>query len=491
MSRRTNAPAGGAASLTAPQPWRAAAAAGIAVVAAILAYTPALRNGFVWDDPIVLDQLRAIRSWRDLIDMPPIIPKFYYRPVVFVSYLIDYSLGGGTPYWFHLSVVSMHALNTALVALLARRLWGNDWTVAGCAALLFAVHPVHTESVAWMAGRSDVLLCTFLLGTVLLAGRHERMWTAAAAGGAFFLALGSKETAIAALVLVPLADYLQVRRLLWLRYVPLLVATAIYFALRHHNIGAFVGGTPTPAGMADVVRDFLAALGVYSFQTIVPVALSPYSPHLPAGISYLAAGVVTLFVGTLAAGWGWSRGSGPLTYLVAWFFLTLAPSLLVIVRRSASALIADRYLYAPSVAACLLVAWALLALTRRWKASDLPAMALTAGVAALFILQTRSYTRVWTDNLSFWRAASGRETADALPLRELGIALLERNRLQEAEEKLLAAAALPENSESRGMTLSNLASLYRRQGRIDEAIHTLERAIAVAPPKSKLTKARS
>src|SRR5262249_51506721 len=159
-------------------PTTATMAAAISVVAAVLVYLPALRNGFVRDDPLVLQQLRAIRAWGDLVVLPPEVPRYYYRPLIFVSYLIDRGLGGETPFWFHLSVIAFHALNCLLVFRLAAHLFPHDLAVAATSAVLFAVFPTHVESVAWMAGRSDVIVCTLLLLTVLLALRREAMWSA-------------------------------------------------------------------------------------------------------------------------------------------------------------------------------------------------------------------------------------------------------------------------------------------------------------------------
>src|SRR6185369_45216 len=134
-----------------------AAAAWLAVAAAFLFYLPALRNGFVWDDPRVLEKLRAIHGVGDLLVMPPQIPRFYYRPLIFVSYLADRALGGEAPIWFHLSVIAIHAINCLLVFRLAARMFRGEVAIAAISATLFAVWPTHVESVAWMAGRSDVI----------------------------------------------------------------------------------------------------------------------------------------------------------------------------------------------------------------------------------------------------------------------------------------------------------------------------------------------
>ena len=143
----------------------------VAVAVAALAaavYVNALANGLVWDDPIVLDrQLRAFRTLGDLLVTPRNIPQYspdYYRPLTTLSYLLDHAIGGSGPLMFHLSVVVFHVVTTFLVFRFGLALFSGAPVAvlaAGIGAALFAVHPIHSESVAWGAGRSDVLACGF------------------------------------------------------------------------------------------------------------------------------------------------------------------------------------------------------------------------------------------------------------------------------------------------------------------------------------------
>lgn len=451
------------------------------VLAAVAVYWPALRNGFIWDDPIVLQQLRAIHSFADLFVLPAIVPRFYFRPVIFLSYLCDRTLGGETPFWFHASVVGFHALNTLLVFVLARRLFPADWLVASGGALLFAVLPMHVESVAWMAGRSDVIVCTFVLLTVLLCMDRERVWSCWLGGATFLLAALSKEMALACLALVPLLDLLRTQRLEWARYVPLVIAAAVYSALRINALGGFVGGVGSgrPPGLLGL--DLLRAAGFYFVRAVVPVALCPYIPEVPASSAYLLIGVSGLAVSLLLIGVAWRRGRWELAFLGAWFLLTLAPSLSVIVRHSASAVLADRYLYVPTVASCPLLAWSLARMAQRLRITwHWPAGAI-AGLSVLLAVQAASYTRVWADNLAFWSDVVTKVPEDALPHRELAIALLDRGRVGEAEQALQRALAGRSDREGRAMTFSNLGNLYRRQGRYDEAQKAFAAALQIGP----------
>jgi hypothetical protein len=457
------------------------AAAAVPVLAALAVYLPALHNGFIWDDPLVLQQLRAIQSLHNLLIPPPIIPKFYFRPVVFVSYLIDRAIGGEMPFWFHVSVIAVHALNTLLVYTLARRLFPDEWLIPSGGALLFAVLPSHVESVAWMAGRSDVIVCAFMLVTVLLFLQHERRWPAWLGGATFFLALLSKEMAIACVLLVPVLDLLSQRRLLWARYLPLLVASGAYFVLRDRALGAFVGGIPTAESPVQLGLSLLRAFGFYVVRAIVPAPLCAYIPEVPGGSGYLIAGLVVPLLAFGLIGAAWRRSRWQVAFLVVWFFLTLAPSLTVIVRRSASAVVADRYLYVPSIASCLLVAWALVRGAERWRLAPRWVAAALAALSAGFALEALAYNRIWKDNLTFWSDVAAKVPDYTMPHRELAGALVERGRLPEAERELREALAGTSDLEGRAMTYNNLGNLYRRLQRYDDAQGAFEAGLRIAP----------
>lgn len=486
MKKRSTARAAATASARNPVsprdshfPAAAPIAAAVAVAVAVLVYLPALGNGFIWDDPLVLQQLRAIRAWGDLVVMPPQIPRYYYRPLIFVSYLIDRALGGETPFWFHLSVIALHALNCLLVFRLAAHLFRGDLAIAAASAVLFAVLPTHVESVAWMAGRSDVIVCTFFLLTVLLCVRRDVSWTASMAGVTFFLALLSKEMAISGLLVVPALDWLSTRRLYWQRYAPLLVASIAYFALRQGSVGALVGGTPVPAVPAQLALDLLHAVGFYAVRSLAPVGLCAYIPTVPDATIYLAAGVLLPLAGAGLLYRASPQARWPLAFLLVWFALTLAPSLTVIVRRSASAPVADRYLYVPSVASCMLVAWAIFSVTRRQRLSARWPLGIVAALSAVLGISTATYARVWTDNFTFWSDVAAKVPQNALAQRQLASALLERGQLDDAERTLQQALALPSDAEGQVMGYSNLGLIYRRKGRFTDAVEAFEAALRI------------
>lgn len=454
--------------------------AAIAVFSALLVYARSLHGGFIWDDPLVLEQLRAIQSWRDLFVPPAIIAKFYFRPVIFLSYLFDRSLGGENPFWFHFSVVALHAINVLLVWRLACRLFPRDWLIPAAGALLFAVFPTHVESVAWMAGRSDVVVCTFVLLTALLY-LEDQTWKAWLGGVTFLLALLSKEMALAAVGLVPLLDALRTGRLRWQRYLPLAAATLLYFALRQQALGTFVGGMPTGASPPQIAAELIRATGFYVLQAVAPVRLCAYIPSVPAHVGYFALGLLALALSAALAAANWSPGRWPVTFLVAWFFATLAPSFAVIIRRSASAPVADRYLYVPTVASCLLLAWLLVRLAQRRHLATQWIVIVVLGLSAVLGFHAARYAQVWADDLSFWTDIAAKASSNALPHREFAAALVRRNRLDEAEKELRQALAARGSAEELAMAYNDLGNVYRRRGRYLEAEQAFEAGIQIRP----------
>lgn len=448
------------------------------VLAALLLFQSATGYDLIWDDPLVLQQIDQMHSVGDLLVPPEIVPKFYYRPVVFLTFLLDRKLGGGQAYWFHLTVVLLHALVTGLVFLLARRLFGKRFAVeAGIAALLFAVHPVHVESVAWIAGRSDVLATAFVIAAVLIAD-GDPAWRAWAAGACLLLGMLSKEVAVAGLVLLPARDWFLDRRLRWSRYIPLLLAVAVYLAMRDFGLGEVGTGMPTSVGVGENVYAVLSAIGWYATKIPVPFRSGAYVPEVPMSPAYALVGVVVLAVTFVTIVLARFR---VVAFLLLWFVVTLAPSLAVIVRTSASAVLAERYLYLPTVGAVILIARGVVALrdvsTRGWQI----AVALFLPVAMLAAMVSTERSAVWANDLAFWSDVVALAPGHSMPRRELANAYMKRHRLDDAERELRAALELPSSTQDRVMTYNNLGNILLRRGDLDAAASAFEAGAALYP----------
>jgi tetratricopeptide (TPR) repeat protein len=473
--------------------------------AALAVYTNSLGNGFVWDDPIILSrQLVVFRNPADVLVPPRDIPQFspdYYRPLTIATYLFDRAVGGERPFAFHLSVVATHALAALLVWAFATQLLAASARQRGarapdeaaqragalCAGLSFAVHPVHTESVAWAAGRSDVLATTFLLAA-LLAQRAWSSWrSTVASGGAALAALGAKETGVALYPLALLRDLLLPpatprRRADWLRaYAGLAVAGLVYVGLRRHALGEAIGSVPHAAPVVRGLADVVAAVGTYIGLLLWPASLNAYIDAIPAGPLPLLAAALFAGGGVAAAWRWWQRGDGLPLFALAWIALTLVPSL-AILWKIPDAPLAERYLYLPSVGFCLLIG-ALAA--QGWsRAQGSLRIAAAVGAAALLLAASVVTVRrnpVWHDDLALWTDTETKSQVSGMAARNLGTAYQTLGRA--AEARAAFARALTRRNDARGLQTihNNLGSLAMLDEDFAGARRSYEQALSQAP----------
>lgn len=494
------------------------------LVAAALAYASLLGAGLVWDDAFVhTRQISYYTSLGDAFIVPvgtPFMPVQYYRPAVFFTFLLDHGLAkalggpGADPAPFlHATNLLLHLAATGLVFALAmallRGLRGRR-EGAMLAALFFGLNPVHLESVASVAGRTDIQATVFLLASLLCAARaaEAAKWkTWGVASGLLLLpALLSKENAAAHLALLPLFLWAMearegnlgisreaLKRWLWC-LAPALAATAVYFVLRiNAHIHLLWDDTPfSPTPLANLLR----AAGFGTFKSLIPWPLNPYVAELPP----LALALGALAAAALALGAAWRRLPAARPWLVlasAWFCATLAPSLIPAVKPIASTLTAERYLYLPGVAVALLFGAGAAALSAKWKQ---PARLAALALVAAYGIGTAVAALHWQNERSFWQWASG--VGGNENRVDVACALGEANRVEgrfdEADAALRRAldALGTQMNPKRVQVLRNLTMLqYSRaikdmtEGRVPKALEEVEEGLAlvgsIPPPLSE------
>jgi len=531
----------------------------LVAVLALAAFLPALDGAFLnWDDDrnflwntgyrgLGLAQLRWMftATWMG-----------HYIPLTWLSLGLNYTLGGMAPWGYHLGNLLIHAVNAALLFFVARRLLtlatvlapadapGNigharparsgDLAVAlgaAAAALLWAVHPLRVESVAWITERRDVLCGFFYLLSVLayLQGATRdrtltRRWLAASLL-AFAAALVSKAMAMTLPLTLLVLDVYPLRRhrLGWLALVREKLG---YFALA--GVGALVASWAVTRGAGWTSYESygigarLAMTGYsfwfYPWKLVWPEKLSPLY-ELPARIDLLdgrfawpSLGVVVV---TVLLVLGRRRVPGA---LAAWLqsMIVLAP--VSGIAHAGHQLAHDRYSYLSGLGFVVLagagVAWLVEQRARERVSRWVFGASATALVFALIGLgaSTWIHSRVWRDSESLWRAAvtadpscalchqklgevlptaglhgaAEAELARAVALRpdrptahnSLGAFLVSRDRLAEAEAEFREAIRLMPSYPD---AVANLGALHARQRKYAEAIVELRRAVALSP----------
>jgi tetratricopeptide (TPR) repeat protein len=435
----------------------------VPLLAAVAAYAIAPWGALVWDDQLVArQQMAVLHSLREVFLPPPGIPQWtyaYYRPVVVLSYLLDQALfGRGAAAGPHVTNVICHLLATLAVWLLARRLLRRLATgdiAALVAATLFAVHPIHTEAVSWVTGRSDALATMLLLPALLLLLRWVDTGSRlgfALAPVAFLLACLSKEIALSGLLLgpavvlaaraagtIPAARRIALRS--WLGAAAAwLGAAVLYLALR--QAAGTQGAALDAASAADLVARLLRASGYYLGKLAWPWPHAHFVAWdmVPALFPAVTVTGVALLVTILA----WRRrdlprGAGVLLGM-AWTLIALAPALAVAATSVAVTPVAERYLYLPSVGLALMggVAYdAVAARLRPLVAGVLAASLVLAGIAATLVRG-----QVWQSDLRLWSDAVARTQCCATLFIEYGKAQFQAGNLREAEDSFRRAARL-------------------------------------------------
>jgi hypothetical protein len=478
-------------------------------VAALTAtcFLPALCGSFLnWDDNVNFLDNPAYRGLgRDQIWWALTSVLFgHYIPVTRLTWSLNYSLGGMNPWGYHLLNVLLHAANAVLVYFVARRLLaaaaGNgaqdgrretDLGTAGAfAALVFGLHPLRVEAVAWITGRADVLCATFALLAALAylravegggPARPALVLLSAAALAAALLSKGSALPSIAALFLLDLYPLRRSSRPGWLRLVrekiPLLLVTAagalvVLYALRRGAVLTKSSDYGPAARLATAAYSFVVA----PIRFVWPVSLSPLY-EMPARISLLeprfglavVAGVI-ITAGLIVLRRRWPSG------LTAWTFsaLMLAPT--SVAARKGADLAPDRYSYLAGLGFAILAGGAALGLIRLARSGALARPVawgvVGAGLVALAGLGATSWTYalVWAESESLWRWAVELDPACSVCHGKLGESVLGGpagvTRAVEAEALFRRAIALrPDLPDA----YSNLGTALVMQGRYTEA----------------------
>jgi len=462
-----------------------------------LAYANTLLGSFVYDDGYQIVENPYAHSFRYL---PKIFsttvwsfqgaqgPTNYFRPMMTFGYLLLYQIAGAVPFSFHLANIVLHALVVLLVFFILRRLSGER--IALVAAGLFALHPIHTESVAWIAAVTDLELAFFYLLAFLLFLRLEEpdsgLGTKMAMCASLALALLSKEQAITLPVLATLFEHFYRKdrettsiRQKYSRYAPLWATVVLYLAVR----GYLLGGVASIAARPDVSwyeigLSAITLTGSYLWKLLWPAHLSAfYVFHKSSNLSdrgvLLGLLGILLCAGLFVLLW---RHARIMSFALVLLFLPLGPVLNA--RWMSAAVFAERYLYVPSIGFCWLLAWAAVSL---WRAqSPVFLRPLARGVPALLVAVALPYGMKTVERNRDWRSEEvlfkkTLEQGDASLIRNnLGALYFNRSDMDGAEQEWLEAlAAGPENV----FALDNLALLRHRQKRYAESVEYSERAL--------------
>jgi tetratricopeptide (TPR) repeat protein len=487
------------------------------------AFWPVLHNGFVnYDDPEYVTENPHVQTGLTTANIHWALTNPHggnWHPLTSVSHMLDVQLFGQQASWHHAINLLFHTANAVLLYLLLQGLTGRAWRSA-CVAALFAVHPLHVESVAWMAERKDVLSGFFGLLTLTAYGKYaaglERSGKAKSetrsskletnpkfkvrkrvifyALALLFFALGllSKPMLVTLPFVLLLIDFWPLERIKWrgngkiqgaawskllLEKIPFLVlsvGSSLMTLWAQKGTGALSSLEALPLEFR--ISNALVSYVRYLTKAIWPTNLAVFYPPPEAWPVGVVAGAAMMLITITGLVFWFAMKFPQLPIGWFWFLGTLVPVIgLIQVGRQA---MADRYSYLPLIGIFIAVVWSVsdwaarVATARKW----MPSVGVAAvGVCAVLTWVQASY---WRDTKSLFEHAIAATGENAVAENNLGTFLFKANDLEKAEPHFAAAVRIKRNYPE---ALMNLGLCRERSGLTNEAIVYYERAVQVQP----------
>jgi hypothetical protein len=477
----------------------------VLILSTLAAYEPLRHNGFVkWDDG---DYVTKNQHVTDGIKPESFLWAFTtshavnWHPLTWLSHMLDCELFGLNPFWHHLVNLLFHTANTLLLFWVLRRMTGAIWQSAFVAAL-FALHPLHVESVAWIAERKDVLSGFFWMLTMVAYVRYtEKPGITKYLLVVLFLGMGlmAKPMLVTLPFVLLLLDYWPLQRLgreyqnekqaftpaettfiraREFRVVRLIVEKAPLFVLViFSSIATYAA---QQKGIQNVPLDIRIGNAMVSYlgylnKMIYPSGLAVFYPF--GDLSYERVIIYFVHLSLISAAIIYLVRRGRRYLLVGWlwYLVTLVP-VIGFVRVGGQAM-ADRYTYLPSIGIFIIVAWGAADFLAGRVYRIVPAI-VAAAILLAMLLGTRAQVKYWRDSLTLWKRAIDVTSNNYIMQNNYGCALLEMGDTQEALKHFeLSLQINPKFCDA----LSNKGSTLLALGRVDQAITQFTMLLQIEP----------
>jgi len=446
------------------------------VLACVVAYLNTFWNGFVWDD---WDFIVGDASIRNLGNVPSYFtnPSLHgmYPPLATSLYSVTYAVWGLNPVGYHLNALLLHTLCSVAVYLIGKELLGKR-EYSAVAALLFAVHPAHTERVADMTASFDMLAVTFTLLSLhqYLKGRTNLSL------GLFLIGLFSSEASLTLPFLI-VFHQLAYGKKDARKAAPYFITLALFMLLRTEVLGSVArtgeyatgGLTQSILAAPGIVVAYIGQMTVFQL-TVCHTPQVPDSPLTPGFILPGAAVIMVLYLAITAKNPGFK-------YSLLWFGSTLIPYMNLLPQVTA---MADRYLYLPSAGFCLLGGAIAKKLHQRNKAHGKALAIAIAALLAFYTLETIKRNRDWRTEETLWSSTVKTNPGCGMAYINRGDAYLSQNRFDEAIKQYslaLNAKEGPKSGNTPWKSWNNLGIAYAKKGECTRALEAYGNAIRESP----------
>ncbi|MFZ4523191.1 MAG: tetratricopeptide repeat protein [Bacteroidales bacterium] len=468
------------------RPWKNYLALGIILLVTLVSFLPTLQNGFVWDDQYYIISNSLLKP----VNLTAIFSQNVggnYHPLTILVLAAEFHLFGLHETGYHAVSILLHLLNVILV-FYAVFLLSEKAGIALVAALLFGIHPMHVESVAWVSERKDLLYTFFFLASYIFYLRYtgtNRKKYLAFALGLFLLSLLSKAMAASLPVLLILTDYYKGRAVNMrslLEKAPFFLLALIFgvVAILAQKSSNYIQDSSVftfPQRIVFACYGFVT----YLWKLLLPLHLSAYYPYpqttggqIP-GIYFAC---LILFLAIAAAVIYSLRQTRKIFFGLGFFSITLF--LVLQLLPVGGAIMADRYSYLPSIGIFFLAGEGLFLL---WNKKQPWAVILLLGVFTVFFSVT-TYARcsVWKNGQTLWSDVIGQYQAIPQAYHNRGLYLMNHGQWDEALSDFDKAIQLDPNHVE---AYNNRGNIYMNNNMDDKALSDFNKAIELKPGFAK------
>ncbi len=471
----------------------------------IIEYEPMRHNGFVkYDDFHYLTEnlhVQAGLTAESIIWAFTTSHSTNWHPLTWLSIMLDCELFGLNPFGHHLVSLLLHTASTLLLFWVLKRMTGAIWC-SGFVAAAFALHPVHVESVAWVAERKDVLSGLFWMLTMAAYVRYAgRPSLARYLLVALVLSLGlmAKPMLVTLPLVLLLLDYWPLERFsfagrakekvlpqsksggiennglsvirLIAEKVPLFVPVAASCAVTYiiQQSGGAVSRLPLNFRIANALISYIRYIG----KMLYPSRLAALYPHPTDELTlWQSLNFLLILVIVSAAVFYTVRRRRYLTVGWLWYLGTLAPVIGVV--QVGNQAIADRYTYLPSIGFFIMVAWGIAELVGKWRYRKIVLGILAGIIPVILLICTRVQVRYWRDSLTLFGRAIAVTKNNCIMYNNYGHILCEQGRFDEALEKFNEALRIDPHHP---LTHYNIGVAKLKQGKYGQAINSFTTAL--------------
>jgi hypothetical protein len=469
------------------------------IASTLLTYWPVLKNEFInYDDPDYVTTNEVVKQGLTAEGFKWAFTTGHasnWHPITWLSHMADVSMFGMKPAGHHATNLVFHTANTVLLLLLLWLMTGSVWRSAMVAAL-FALHPLHVESVAWVAERKDMLSAFFGLLTLMaythyvaaskVSGLKAKVWYVAALG-LFALGLMSKPMLVTWPFVMMLLDVWPLNRLKMedrkkilsalIEKIPFLALTVVscFLTFTAQSKGDAVASFQTQP-LLNRCANAITAYAQYVIKFFFPADLSPIYPlESVVDTRWLSASVILLFGISIFV---WRHRWQSLCPLIGWlwFLGTLVPVIGLV--QVGSQAYADRYTYIPLIGLAMATVWASARLAERWRFPK----PLVGGVAVIILAalcwRTSGQIPVWNNTGTLFETVLKRHPDNFQALYGLGGHLADTGRVDEAVRMLERALVVAPDSPD---VLGKLADIYEGKNKPENALRLYRAGLAKQP----------